>query len=327
LCRPFRAMKKFGLAFYAFASISLFLLALAIVRYGQENFSGVQAGSFGFSPPAIRIASATPGQSFTQKVKVMRGQADKQGAVDVWVQAPRMAPWIDVRPDSRVVFPAGKQSAWFEVVVNIPEQVRAGEYKGHMQLVMLSGKKKAFSRINLGGRIDLQAEVKQSKRPDRAKSGFTRRRISDSSFYRRHKGLFLIKPEDRGKLFYLDPQEPVLYHLTNKQAAEDLVQDQAHGVSDITLTLIEAATTSRQGLSGYTQKQKAELSREIATRLSGQILLQAEGRGELWYVNPADLRRYYLGKPENSFSRVRVMAVGIANSDFAKLINTSNSRD
>lgn len=30
--------------------------------------------------------------------------------------------------------------------------------------------------------------------------------------------------------------------------------------------------------------------------LSGKILLQVEDRGEAWYVNPANLKRYYLGQ-------------------------------
>ncbi len=57
----------------------------------------------------------------------------------------------------------------------------------------------------------------------------------------------------------------------------------------------------------------------IANNLSGRILLSVEEKGEAWYVNPLDLKRYYLGRPTDAFSIMRTLGLGISNSDWEKL--------
>lgn len=55
---------------------------------------------------------------------------------------------------------------------------------------------------------------------------------------------------------------------------------------------------------------------ETATRLKGRILLQVESRGEAWYVNPENEKRYYLGRPADAFQIMRDLGLGISNKDF-----------
>lgn len=55
------------------------------------------------------------------------------------------------------------------------------------------------------------------------------------------------------------------------------------------------------------------------TQLSGRILLQVEGNGEAWYVNPTDLMRYYLGRPDDAFKIMRDLGVGISNVDLKRI--------
>lgn len=55
------------------------------------------------------------------------------------------------------------------------------------------------------------------------------------------------------------------------------------------------------------------------TRLAGRILLQVESHGEAWYVNPANLTRYYLGKPEDAYSIMREQGQGITNANLKKI--------
>ncbi len=57
-------------------------------------------------------------------------------------------------------------------------------------------------------------------------------------------------------------------------------------------------------------------AQSIAERVSGYILLAVESHGEAWYVNPDDLNRYYLGKPENALEAMRRFGLGISNRDF-----------
>ena len=47
------------------------------------------------------------------------------------------------------------------------------------------------------------------------------------------------------------------------------------------------------------------INEKLAERLSGKLLLQAQLRGQLWYVNPVDSKRYYLGKENEAFRFVQ----------------------
>jgi hypothetical protein len=54
----------------------------------------------------------------------------------------------------------------------------------------------------------------------------------------------------------------------------------------------------------------------FAKKQQGYILLQVEGKGEAWYVNPKDSKRYFLGRFSDAFSIMKTMSIGISNKDF-----------
>lgn len=58
---------------------------------------------------------------------------------------------------------------------------------------------------------------------------------------------------------------------------------------------------------------------DMASRLSGRILLQVERRGEAWYVSPVDGRRYFLGSPEDAWHALSAHGLGISNDDLARV--------
>jgi len=60
-------------------------------------------------------------------------------------------------------------------------------------------------------------------------------------------------------------------------------------------------------------------SGSLSSRVQGKILLQVEDRGQAWYVNPADNKRYSLGRPEDAFNVMRRVALGVSNNDFAEI--------
>ncbi len=63
---------------------------------------------------------------------------------------------------------------------------------------------------------------------------------------------------------------------------------------------------------------KIAAAETLGTQLKGRILLQAQGHGEAWYVNPANGERYYLGLPADAFNLMRTLGIGVSNADFAK---------
>ncbi len=65
-------------------------------------------------------------------------------------------------------------------------------------------------------------------------------------------------------------------------------------------------------LSGY-------LNFKFPSRLSGKILLDVEENGEAYYVNPDDLKGYFLSRPADAFRVMRELGLGITNSDIRKI--------
>jgi len=64
----------------------------------------------------------------------------------------------------------------------------------------------------------------------------------------------------------------------------------------------------------------------LATRLKGKILLQVESKGEAWYINPVNEKRYYLGRPADAFQVMRELGLGISNKDFDSFRGYAPSR-
>lgn len=54
---------------------------------------------------------------------------------------------------------------------------------------------------------------------------------------------------------------------------------------------------------------------KAVTNLSGRILLQVQDKGQAWYVNPLNARRYYLGRPDDAFGIMRSFGLGVSNYD------------
>lgn len=74
---------------------------------------------------------------------------------------------------------------------------------------------------------------------------------------------------------------------------------------------------------GFIEDLKADT---IVNRLKGRILIEVESNGEAWYVNPMNLKRYFLGKPVDAFVIMRELSLGISNEDFEKYKNETPDR-
>jgi len=51
----------------------------------------------------------------------------------------------------------------------------------------------------------------------------------------------------------------------------------------------------------------------------GRILLDVESHGEAYYIYPKDRKKYYLGRPDDAFSIMRGLGLGVSNADLAYL--------
>lgn len=57
----------------------------------------------------------------------------------------------------------------------------------------------------------------------------------------------------------------------------------------------------------------------LASKLSGKILLQVESKGEAWYVNPSDGKRYYMANGNEAYNIMRKLGLGITNKDLNQI--------
>lgn len=61
----------------------------------------------------------------------------------------------------------------------------------------------------------------------------------------------------------------------------------------------------------------------LAQNLSGKILLQVESVGEAWYVSPDNLKKYYMGRPNDAFDLMRNLGLGIKHEELSGYLNSN----
>jgi len=170
-------------------------------------------------------------------------------------------------------------------------------------------------------------------------------------------GRILLQVERRGEAWYVDPVTGLRYYLAGAAEAYALMRTKAIGMSNADLAKIPASVDGvtgsdgdRDGLpdrleialgsdsqladtdaDGYSDYQEFALgfnprgpgrlsfNQAFVNKYRGRILLQADGRGEAWYLSPVNGQRYYLGAPEDAYALMRKLGLGVKDSDLEKI--------
>lgn len=191
---------------------------------------------------------------------------------------------------------------------------------------------------------------------------------ADDSLSRRLSGYILLQVQSHGEAWYVNPSDYKKYYLGRPADAFDLMQKLGTGITNENLSkfavgIIEyndqdndndgLANRLEQALGtdpensdtdsdGYNDLSEVEnnynplgsglsaIDNDFTEAHLGKIFLQTEQSGEAWYINPSDKKRYYLGRPADSFAIMRELSLGISNQNLSQIaagfINTSSGQ-
>lgn len=181
----------------------------------------------------------------------------------------------------------------------------------------------------------------------------------DNYLVNRLNGRILLQTETLGQAWYLDPLSLQRYYLPDGYYAYLALKKFGLGISNADIAKIPVGHDSRfvmqdtddDGLADLleealgTDPNKADtdddgaldgeevlnyktnplgvgymnISNTLVNKLKGRILLQVESRGEAWYVNPVDGKRYYMNNGEAAYQIMRYLSLGISNKDIVHI--------
>ncbi len=120
-------------------------------------------------------------------------------------------------------------------------------------------------------------------------------------------GRILLDVERHGEAWYIYPGDNLRYFLGRPTDAFAIMRQLGLGINEVDFQRIAQAGMPVAG------------DTNLARRLAGEIVIEVEKNGEAWYVNPEDLKKYYLGRPADAFSIMRELGLGITSENLAKI--------
>lgn len=117
------------------------------------------------------------------------------------------------------------------------------------------------------------------------------------------RGYILIQVQDHGQAWYVNPANGEKYYLGRPDDAFNLMRRFGLGISNQNFTALE---------------------KNPSRYLAGRILLKVEDKGKAYYLDPRDLKLYYLGRPAEAFQVIKSRGLGITNQNLAKIPSAPN---
>ncbi len=179
------------------------------------------------------------------------------------------------------------------------------------------------------------------------------------------KGKILLQVENHGEAWYVSPLTDQRYYLGRPNDAFDLMKTLGIGIKNDDLKKIpidessfigpdsdydglsdlfeDAIGTDKNNIDtdndGHSDKieisgnynpngeGKIVIDEKFGEKLVGMIMIQAEQNGEAWYINPANNKRYFLGRPSDAFTVMRKTGLGISNANLTKIAIYSSEQN
>jgi hypothetical protein len=142
-------------------------------------------------------------------------------------------------------------------------------------------------------------------------------KVTNSSLYSSLRGRIILKSEGKGEAYYVNPSSKEAYSLSRPVTAFRVMREQGVGITNANLIKIPVGGSCPSYDPACNVA--TDTDARFASSQKGRILLQIEGNGEAWYVNPKDAKRYFLGRPADAFTIMKTLGLGISNADFDRL--------
>ncbi len=180
----------------------------------------------------------------------------------------------------------------------------------------------------------------------------------NKKLYNQLRGRIIILSERNNEAYYVDADSLNLYRLRSNTEAFQILTKQGQNISTRNLEKIQAGIIRMHGhdsdidglsdkfedaigtdiynfntdndtysdywevTNGYNPigKGKYALNKAYAKQQAGKILIQADNNGEAWYINPSNLKRYYLGSKYEVGDVIGKLGVKILNYNFNRLV-------
>ena len=173
------------------------------------------------------------------------------------------------------------------------------------------------------------------------------------------RGRLLIEAQNKGQAWYVD-KENGLKHSLSQESFFETIKKNAIGISNNDLIKIPIAVDPRlinidsdgDGLDDALEiaistdpfnpdtdgdsypdgleiknhfnplgSGRLAIDLNFSKNLSGQFLLQVEGRGEIWYINPLDNLRYYISNYDDLLRLVSILGLGVSSEDIKLIVD------
>ena len=307
--RLFSLSMKRPFIYYVFASLAILFVGISFYRGGIFELAGLTAKGFGVAPSLINRNDLAPGQRLDEGVYLLRGDDEDEEDVRIKIEDSEIKPWISADQVPR--FKKGEFRAYAPLSILIPTGTASGTYSGHIVFSTAPPLLKSGVGISLGARIKVTLKIKNDGTNEHimhlpaVESELT---VKDNRrLHERLKGYIIIKVQDGGKAYYFPPEGDSALYLGGPEKALTMLKEVAIPVDASILDLMGLENVSGD-----------KIKENRYARYAGKILID-KTKGDVWYLNPLSLKRYYLNTPQDALKTIKANGLGVSNRDFNSL--------
>ncbi len=123
--------------------------------------SNIAQAGFGIAPPYVRNDMLARGSHYEQKILLIRGDPVEDLRAEITVDIPGIDDWISIDKGMEFILPKGEKKVPMVVNVDVPQDVKFGNYEGaiRIRVVSLAPLETGTVNITLGGQIDVRLNV------------------------------------------------------------------------------------------------------------------------------------------------------------------------